>query len=131
MICPIENLSRYFIQYSFSYKPDYPKCGVGYSCLKITQPSQVFNVYGEYVPPAERRGDTTVFRGCFVLDIHKVTTYYCGNAGEKTMFYCPSLIMFNHNVSRMYVTLLPMVSTTVGALPEISAMVRRKLFTPS
>ena len=45
---------------------------MGYSCLKVTQPTQVFNVFGEYVPPAERTGDTVVYRGCYVLDILKV-----------------------------------------------------------
>ena len=48
------------------------KCGHGYSCLKITKPPDVFNMYGEFVPPDRRREDITLFRGCFVLDVHEV-----------------------------------------------------------
>ena len=48
------------------------KCGAGYSCLKVTQPSQVFTKYGSYVAPENRRADNTVYRGCYVLDIRKV-----------------------------------------------------------
>ena len=48
------------------------QCGAGYSCLKVTQPSQVFTKYGSYVAPEKRRADNTVYRGCYVLDIRKV-----------------------------------------------------------
>ena len=48
------------------------QCGHGYSCLKISKPPEVFNMFGEFVPPDQRPGDVALFRGCFVLDVLKV-----------------------------------------------------------
>ena len=39
---------------------------------------QVFSRSGHYVPPDRRLGVTTLYRGCFVLDILKVDTQDTG-----------------------------------------------------
>ena len=67
-------------QYRYSYAKHMARllsqlstqCGHGYSCLKITKPPEVFNMVGEFVHPNKRNSDITLFRGCFVLDVHKV-----------------------------------------------------------
>ena len=61
--------------FTFQYSL-FPQCGPGYSCLKITKPAEVFNMYGEFVPPGKRRGGITVFRGCFILDLQQVGGYH-------------------------------------------------------
>ena len=48
------------------------KCGRGYSCLKVVQQPKVFDAHGQFVPLLERQKEEVVYRGCFVLDIHKV-----------------------------------------------------------
>ena len=45
------------------------KCGRGYSCVKISQPPPMFDLYGQFVAPERRGGYITIFRGCFVLDM--------------------------------------------------------------
>ena len=48
---------------------DSAMCGRGYSCVKISQPPPIFDLYGQFVAPERRGGYTTIFRGCFVLDM--------------------------------------------------------------
>ena len=47
-------------------------CGAGSSCVKISQPPPMFDLYGYFVPPERRGPPITLYRGCFVLDMLKV-----------------------------------------------------------
>merc|ERR1711879_1118176 len=71
------------------------QCGTGYSCLKVTQPSQVFTKDGSYVMPEQRRGDRTVYRGCFVLDIHKDV---CNNSAKYYISTVLLLLLVLHQL---------------------------------
>ncbi|XP_023332068.1 uncharacterized protein LOC111704157 [Eurytemora carolleeae] len=46
------------------------ECGESSSCIKISQPPYLFNQYGEFLAPDRRPGFSTLFRGCFVIDMH-------------------------------------------------------------
>ena len=76
------------------------QCGRGYSCLKVTRPSQVFSRSGRYVPPDRRPGVTTLYRGCFVLDILKVDTQHrCLNMDHiNTILHSYNLLYKHHNI---------------------------------
>ena len=55
-------------------------CGAGSSCVKISQPPPMFDLYGYFVPPERRGPPITLYRGCFVLDMLKVGEYF--NVGK-------------------------------------------------
>ena len=60
------------------------QCGRGYSCLKVVQQPRIFDVYGQFVPlPERKQTEEVVYRGCFVLDIHKVTTVFIVKLSTK------------------------------------------------
>ena len=51
------------------------QCGTASSCVKISRPTNMFDVWGHFVPPDERRPPETLFRGCFVLDLKQDICY--------------------------------------------------------
>ena len=63
----------------------------------------MFDVYGQFVPEMMRRKEEVVYRGCFVLDIHKVTTVFIVKLSTKF-----------HTI-RTFVTFPKAVSSIVGA----------------
>ena len=51
------------------------QCGTASSCVKISRPTNMFDSWGHFVPPDERRPPETLFRGCFVLDLKQDICY--------------------------------------------------------
>ena len=59
----------------------------------------MFDVYGQFVPELMRRKEEVVYRGCFVLDIHKVTTVFIVKLPTK--FYtriCATLLLVDSSI---------------------------------
>lgn len=88
------------------------QCGRGYSCLKVTRPSQVFSRSGRYVPPDRRPGVTTLYRGCFVLDILKVDTQDTGVSTwiTSTQSYILTICCTNIIILKTFVGLIPYIT---------------------
>ena len=87
-------------------------CGRGYSCVKISQPPPIFDLYGQFVAPERRGGYTTIFRGCFVLDMLMVRPPWLSHWRHLTL---PSTY-------RMSVSSPRQGWSTAGAPPKISAI---------
>ena len=87
-------------------------CGRGYSCVKISQPPPIFDLYGQFVAPERRGGYTTIFRGCFVLDMLMVRPNWLSGCRHLTLpsTYRTSVFSPRRGWS------------TVGAPPKISAI---------
>ena len=88
------------------------QCGRGYSCLKVTRPSQVFSRSGRYVPPDRRPGVTTLYRGCFVLDILKVDTQDTGVSTwiTSTQSYILTICCTNIIILKTFVGVIPYIA---------------------
>merc|ERR1712098_546070 len=79
-------------------------CGSRYSCLKVSQPPPIFNIYGEFVPPERRGGHVTKYRGCFVLDMKQDVCFMSSSGLEYC--WCSSKDLCNHSnmvVSRSFI----------------------------
>ena len=96
------------------------QCGTASSCVKISRPTNMFDSWGRFVPPDQRRPPETLFRGCFVLDLRQDICY---NARDGLRYcWCSSKDLCNSSPSSQSQIKIVLFISLVGQNVKAASM---------